>query len=978
MGQTSGDFTLTVTPISSNILSVTNVGTQSGMTVLEQRNLDVNYTLSPTIAAKEKIVFEVTLSNGTYIIYKTRIEKYYNPTSLFAPTANPTTLTGSGWTATGTTPWTFTATDGFGGTAGYTTNATAAYTNANTTANLTQTTAISLAGKQQVAIQFNAKWDLERSFDYVQLQGTSDNGATWIAMNGKYTKPGTTTSVTDYSTTQLTTSKTPADKGFQPDNEPIYDGDKFDKWVLEEYYISATENSGLFNKASVKFRFIFRTDSNNRAHGYNTTFKGFRFDNFKVLEIKSSPPVAISKDVTLSLNAAGNLTVLTTDVDNGSSDDIGITSISVSPNTFNCSHANTTQVVTLSVTDADGQTTTSNSNVTITVPVATTTSISPNSATSGGTTFTLTVNGTNFVNGQSVIQWNGTNKTTTFVNATQLTASISAADITNAGTANVTVINTCSSIVTANQLFTINPNCPTSTTWNGTAWSNSAPTSTKAAIITGNYSQSANIDACTLTVNNNAVVSIPSGYNVTLNGALTVSSGSFTLENNANLIQTSTIANSGNIIVKRNSSALFRLDYTMWSSPVAGSQTLSLFSPLTSTNRFYTYNTTTDLYNSVSNGIPFGLAKGYLIRMPNTWVDYGAGSAASWTGSFIGVPNNGSISYTMSLAGTGLNAVGNPYPSSISMDSFISGNTGNINGTLYFWRKRNDATNLTSYSTCTSAGCSLTNGHLYTNTDYISAGQGFIVKATSATLNFTNTMRLANNENQFFKTKLVEKNRIWLNLLNEATPVNQMLLAYMTGATMDIDPAIDGAYFNDSQTALNSLIGNEEFAVQGRALPFDGTDIVPLSFKASNAGNYTIAIDHVDGLFSGEQKIILRDNDNGIETDLKVGAYTFTATAGVTNTRFSLKYQKTLGTIAPVFDENSVVVFKNNGEIFIKSNGIAIENVKIYDIRGRLLVEKTKVNATETNIESSKFADQVLIVKITSVDKKQLTKKIVN
>ncbi|WP_281337143.1 M14 family zinc carboxypeptidase [Flavobacterium eburneipallidum] len=365
VGQTDGDFTLTVTPISSNILSVTNVAVQTGMTVLQQRNLDVNFTLSPTIANKEKIEFEVTLSNGSYIIYKTRIEKYYNPTSIFTSLANPTTLALAGWTASGTASWAITTTDGFGGTAGITTNTAASYANAITTANLTQTNAISLAGKQQVAIQFNAKWDLERSFDYVQLQGSPDGGTTWITMNGKYTKPGTTTSVTDYSTTLSTTSKTTADKGFQPDGQALYDGDKFDKWVLEEYYISATENAGLFNKASVKFRFILRTDSNNRNHGYNTTFKGFRFDNFKVLEIISSPPVAICKDATLSLNSSGSLTVLTTDVNNGSTDDIGITSISVSPNTFNCTHANTVQAVTLTVTDADGQTSTCTANVTI-------------------------------------------------------------------------------------------------------------------------------------------------------------------------------------------------------------------------------------------------------------------------------------------------------------------------------------------------------------------------------------------------------------------------------------------------------------------------------------------------------------------------------------------------------------------------------------------------------------------------------------
>ena len=51
-------------------------------------------------------------------------------------------------------------------------------------------------------------------------------------------------------------------------------------------------------------------------------------------------------------------------------------------------------------------------------------------------------------------------------------------------------------------------------------------------------------------------------------------------------------ANVGAITVNRNSNSLLRLDYTMWSSPVSGTQTLAQFSPLTSQspNRFYTYD----------------------------------------------------------------------------------------------------------------------------------------------------------------------------------------------------------------------------------------------------------------------------------------------------------------------------------------------------------------------------------------------------
>jgi hypothetical protein len=50
------------------------------------------------------------------------------------------------------------------------------------------------------------------------------------------------------------------------------------------------------------------------------------------------------KSTTLALGAGGTLTVLPADVNN-STDDIGITTLSVSPNTFNCTQ-NTTQNVT--------------------------------------------------------------------------------------------------------------------------------------------------------------------------------------------------------------------------------------------------------------------------------------------------------------------------------------------------------------------------------------------------------------------------------------------------------------------------------------------------------------------------------------------------------------------------------------------------------------------------------------------------------
>ncbi len=77
---------------------------------------------------------------------------------------------------------------------------------------------------------------------------------------------------------------------------------------------------------------------------------------------------------------------------------------------------------------------------TIDNPVPTATSLSPASTTVGGSGFTLTVTGTNFVNGATVL-WNGSSRTTTFVSATTLTAAITAADINHTGTALVSVSN---------------------------------------------------------------------------------------------------------------------------------------------------------------------------------------------------------------------------------------------------------------------------------------------------------------------------------------------------------------------------------------------------------------------------------------------------------------------------------------------------------------------------------------------------------
>src|SRR5262249_2666270 len=126
-----------------------------------------------------------------------------------------------------------------------------------------------------------------------------------------------------------------------------------------------------------------------------------------------------------------------------------------------------------------GGTSTQTVNVTVSTPnpLPTTTTLNPTSALVGGAGFTLTVNGTGFVSGHSTVFFNGTSETTTFVSATQLTATIPAAAIATAGTFGVHVVTDPpgGGTSTPDLTFTVNNPLPTVTSLNP----NSAPVGTQ-------------------------------------------------------------------------------------------------------------------------------------------------------------------------------------------------------------------------------------------------------------------------------------------------------------------------------------------------------------------------------------------------------------------------------------------------------------------------------------------------------------------
>ncbi len=534
------------------------------------------------------------------------------------------------------------------------------------------------------------------------------------------------------------------------------------------------------------------------------------------------------------------------------------------------------------------------------------------------------------------------------------------------------------------------------TVWNGSGWSNAAPTASVGAIIAGNYSVAADLAACSLIVNNNAIVTVPSGFDFTIVGKVDVQAGSsLTFDNNANLLQSGTTnANTGEITSKRTNTTMRRLDYTYWSSPTAKADyALKTFSPMTlslipsepggvtGTSRFYYLDEVANAFVNVEPTTTYfddaNIARGWSIRAPNTFP--ANGTTATFLAEFIGKPNNGDYSRTVTTSNRGYNLIGNPYPSPISASDFLAANPG----ALYFWtHKVQNGAPGTNYATLTTLGFAQpapTDNLVFEG--IIQTGQGFLYKPTTAgTAVFNNSMRRSDNRGQFFRdgNEGIERHRIWLNLSDSNNAgLNQILVGYMTGATQDVDSSIDGV-LNYTGTGIATTINDQNFAIQGRSLPFEATDEVPMNFKAETDGSYTIAIDHVDGLFSGDQNIYLKDNLTGITHNIKESAYTFASVAGTFASRFAVVYQSApLGIETPSLDANSVIVYKKDTSLHINSGSAVMASVKIYDIRGRLIIEQNNINASTTVFNNLNAEQQVLLVQITSDDNKVVTKKVV-
>jgi hypothetical protein len=567
-----------------------------------------------------------------------------------------------------------------------------------------------------------------------------------------------------------------------------------------------------------------------------------------------------------------------------------------------------------------------------------------------------------------------------------------------AGNYNIIIKNTAGCL---SPMIIVPINPVVTNTWNGIVWSTGLnPVSSQKIVFNSSYNASTDLVGCSCEVQS-GTVRFPSGKSLTLTNDLKVTGGSLTFDDLASLIQINNVANSGNINYKRaTQGAISNFDYTYWSSPVSP-QTLFNVSPSTLGDKFYSFNGVTDNWVQQPSSTVMGKGIGYIIRGPQNFA--APNPPAFYQATFIGVPNNGIISITISTTGEASYLLGNPYPSALDADTFMINNPLLVDG-LYFWTHgtkigvgtANLGSGSLAYTSDDYASYTLTGGAAASSggaipTGKIGSGQGFFVTTIgSGTVNFNNTMRVGVGLNvgdnaQFFKTQsnakatIVEKNRLWLDFYNQQGAFKQALIGYVSGATNDMDRQYDGESFDANEYVdFYSIVNNKNLVIQGRAVPFDSDDKVILGFKTTIAGEFTVKINQVDGLFA-TQEVFIEDKMLNKIHDLKKAEYTFTTEKGTFDDRFVLFYavKKAVTTTSKEEGVNkSVLVATTEKEIRITSTS-TIDAVRLYDLSGKEIFNKQKINSTELNIRTVRRGSTVYVVKIKLENGQVLTQKVI-
>ncbi len=423
-----------------------------------------------------------------------------------------------------------------------------------------------------------------------------------------------------------------------------------------------------------------------------------------------------------------------------------------------------------------------------------------------------------------------------------------------------------------------------------------------------------------ITVNNieveaGAELTIGNSGNITVLGSLDLYSSA---NQNASLLQNGTLnISSSNVRVHQAISANNRSYYM--ASPVVGATQNSIGADV----GMFSWDNSTGNYVTVNPSASMVETTGYVLRSNNNLV-------------FSGALNNGSQLATVyrSEKGLGWNLIGNPYPSAVEWDTPDIIKTDIVDA---FWIYLNDQSIYGVYNSSIGEAVNIPNSR-------IPSQHAFWVKVlegsyTTGDVRFTNASRIHNNTS-YLKANQASSNPTLKLAGSNGSYRDETVIAFNDNATDDLDNFDCEKKFSSSGNYLQLYTSTtEEDLCINSLMSLTEDKVIPLSYRVSSAGDYSIEKVQLNNFESLGIDVLLEDVLTSTTIDLSLTSnYNFTTSvSGDVNDRFRLHFKGVATDIGEGTINNAISIYSFENSAYVKLNNLNNPTYKIFNTSGNLV-----------------------------------------
>lgn len=388
---------------------------------------------------------------------------------------------------------------------------------------------------------------------------------------------------------------------------------------------------------------------------------------------------------------------------------------------------------------------------------------------------------------------------------------------------------------------------------------------------------------------------------------------------------------------------------------------------------------------------------------------------------FRGVPNDGTI--TLPVTSGNFTLIGNPYPSSIDLNSFLLDplNSSLINGQVYFWEQVPvNSHYLNAYSGgygIYTPGAGYTpaafwnfdsSGNYETNLSTSGAfyerrfspvGQGFMVKGTAnGNLTMKNSYRVYRREGAITNSEFARESnseyfesipnlagidytqvkkgfvpQMRIHAMYNNGGIRPTTLGFDSNTTDGFDYGFDGVSSSRESAEFYYILNDSDKEFIINVTNFDINKRIPVGFRCQAQTNFKIKVVDVLYGFDSSQKVYIHDKETNIYYDIKDHMFEVTLPAGDNKTRFEITFNTTNDILSSPQEEHSVLqVFQDTTLELLKiinPEKKEIISFELYDTTGKLVISNKYLDFnSEISISTSNLSTGLYIVKIKTID----------